>query len=436
MKTWKDVNYKFLLNERKQNRIIGLTFPACNKNLGLEPSILTVLPQDKTCEYSLENIDFNDDDVHLYACSVYIAGMEEFKQWAMKHDKNKIVVGGYHPTMFPDDFVNYANKIVVGCCDSGGFWLTLAQNGQIVNGISIYDVIPRYDLYDINFNQQIIPDKKVSDVCTSINTSMGCPMRCDFCCSPIMCPKLVSKPFKLIKKEVEYIDNGSYSINIPKYIFIRDENFPMQKDWKERLKLINKIGAKIYLFSSANFITQEVARYMKDNGVYMICLGLENINTEYKKNANIDNAVKYLKEVGIYTYLSFIVNPLEIIGKEEGESFYGRLMERLFELKPEMITGNFLMPFKGTALWDKYYAFVDESDYKDYDSKSAFLIKNKVVRKKMEFFMFYYQWIYYNSEIYNKEVRKFACGDTLHERFLELYCKFKPQYERMWNVRA
>ena len=40
-------------------------------------------------------------------------------------------------------------------------------------------------------------------------------------------------------------------------------------------------------------------------------------------------------------------------------------------------------------------AFVDESDYKDYDSKSAFLIKNKVVRKKMEFFMFYYQWLYY-----------------------------------------
>jgi len=430
MKTWKNVEFNFVMGERKKNRIIGLTFPPSNKNLGLEPSILSVLPKGNNVEYSYENIDFNDTDVQLYACSVYISGMDEFKEWADKHNKDKIVVGGYHPTMFPEDFINYANKIVIGCCDSGGFWETIHQTGKIVNGICKYDTIPRYDLYDMNFNQQVIPDKNTSDLCTSINTSMGCPMRCDFCCSPIMCPQLVSKPIELVQKEVDYLDTFN-----PKYIFIRDENFPMQKDWKERLKLINKIGAKIYLFSSANFITQEVAKYMKENGVYMICLGLENINTEYKKNVNIDNAVKYLKDVGIYVYLSFIVNPLEIIGKEEGEAFYSRLMDRFFELKPEMVTGNFLMPFKGTGLWDKYYAYVDEDDYKYYDSKSAFLIKNKVVRSKMEFFMFYYQWLYYNSSVYN-EMRKFAINDTLHLRFVELYDKFKPQYERMWNVRA
>ena len=219
----------------------------------------------------------------------------------------------------------------------------------------------------------------------------------------------------------------------------------MQKDWKERLLLIERTGAKIYLFASANFITRDTAKFMSEHGVYMICLGLENINTEYQKNKNLDEAVGYLKEFGIYTYLSFIVNPLEIIGQDEGKIFYGKLMNRFYELKPEMVTGNFLMPFKGTKLWDEYYAFVDESDYKDYDSKSAFLIKNKVVREKMEFFMFYYQWLYYTSDVYNKmrfphslnEYPMFENGcDTLSIRFKELYEQFRPKYEHLWNKRA
>ena len=443
-KTWKNVEFENVFVNRKKDRIIGLTFPASNKNLGLEPSILSVLPPDKECEYSMENIDFNDDDVQYYVCSVYIAGMDEFKVWAAKHDRNKIIVGGYHPTMFPEDFKNYAHKIVIGPCDSGGFWETVSpqtewdrqMNGpnrnkqQIVNGICEHTEVPRYDLFDITFNQQIIPDKKQDDICTSINTSIGCPMKCDFCCSPIMCPKLVSKPIELVERETALL--GSHK---PKWLFIRDENFPMQKDWKERLKLIEKTGAKIYLFSSANYVTEESSKFMAEHNVYMICLGLENINTEYKKNKNLDKAVGYLKKYGIYTYLSFIVNPLEIIGQDEGKEYYNRLMKRFFELKPEMVTGNFLMPFRGTALWDQYYAYVSESDYKDYDSKSAFLVKNDVLRKKMEFYLFYYQWMYYTSDEY-RLIRNFTCNDTLHARFEELCKEFRVKYERLWNVRA
>jgi hypothetical protein len=70
--------------ELKTNRIIGLTFPKCQESLGLEPSVLYVLPDGDNVEYSLENRDFNDDTVEFYLCSVYISGMSEFKQWASR----------------------------------------------------------------------------------------------------------------------------------------------------------------------------------------------------------------------------------------------------------------------------------------------------------------------------------------------------------------
>jgi hypothetical protein len=86
-------------------------------------------------------------------------------------------------------------------------------------------------------------------------------------------------------------------------------------------------------------------------------------------------------------------------------------------------------------------SFENPDNYKDYDSKSAFLIKNPVLRKKMEFFMYYYQAKYYRSSFYKENVRTFCKEnadeqDTLCERFMELDSKFIPMFEELWNKRA
>lgn len=401
-------------------KIIGMTFPKQDKNLGLEPSLLTVLPEGDNVFYSMDNIDFNDEEVEYYACSVYITGMNEFKKWASRHDKNKIIVGGYEPTINPNEFVPFAKKVMIGPCDDWN--ASIAQEGTIIKGITTYKKIPRYDLYDVKNNQQIIPNKKVDDICTSINTSQGCPFNCDFCCSPLMCDKLISKPLELIKEEVDYLKKLN-----PKFVFIRDENFPLQKDWKQRLSLIKDMGAKIYLFASANLLSVETVKFMKENNVYMVCLGLEDITTEYAKNKKLNEVCELLHNNGIMVYLSFIVNPLKVQTEEQSFDFYSKLMKRFYELKPEMVCGNFLMPFRGTKIWDEYKHLISEDDYDLYNSKSAFLEKNMENRKRMEYEMFYYQWCYYTSEFYNKYVRKFEVYDTLYNRFMELKKEFEDK---------
>jgi hypothetical protein len=213
----------------------------------------------------------------------------------------------------------------------------------------------------------------------------------------------------------------------------------MQSDWRERLAVIHTAlpETRLYLFASANTITtQEKADYMAQNGVYMVCLGLEDPTKEYAKNRTLDTVASFLKEAGIYIYLSFIVDPLAIVGRAEGEAFYQKLNQRFIELGPEMVCGNFLMPFRGTKLWDKYYQYVGPEDYKYYNSKEPFLVRNPVLREKMSFFMFWYQWQYYNSEYYDISVRKFDTGDTLNLRFMELYNEFMPRYDRVWDARA
>jgi radical SAM superfamily enzyme YgiQ (UPF0313 family) len=473
-------------------KIIGLSFPENNTNLGLEPSILNVLPQGNNVEYHSKNKKFDDSEVDKYLCSVYISGMDEFKKWAMQHDTKKIVVGGYHPTMFPEEFLNFAEKIVMGPCDdlestlsqtnilfekshydtklvgnarfvSGRILRTIQSekgivrvHGEIPNkgfsekksglaeiitdriipGILSFKNVPRYDLYDIRNNQQVIPDKKLNDLATSINTSFGCPYKCDFCCTPVMFgPGLISKPIDHVKKEVDLIktvldktDDGTKE----RFLFIRDENFTLQKDYRERLEVIAQTGTKIYLFASANTLREEVVNALADNNVYMVCLGLEDPTKEYAKNKKLDEAVRLLKNKGIYTYLSFIVDPTHLVGRgengitgaEKGKDFYKLLQKRFEELKPEMVCGNFLMPFPGTPLWDDYYWMVNEKDFQHYDSKTPFLVKNNLVATKMKYFMFDVQWKYYTSDLYNNHIRKFDVGDQLYNRFVELKKEF------------
>lgn len=403
-------------------KILAMTFPKQDISLGLEPSVLTVVPDGDNVEYILDyhQDKYKDEEVEYYLCSIYITGMMEFIEWSKSHTKDKIVVGGYEPTINPNDFLDYADKVIVGPCDA--FWKTIAQDGRIVKGITSNKRIPRYDLYDIRLNQQIIPDKQKDDIVTSINTSQGCPFKCDFCCSPLMCDHIMMKPIELVKEEVNYLKTYN-----PKWLFIRDENFPLQCDWKEKLALIKETGAKIYLFASSNLCSEENVKYMKENNVYMVCLGLEDITVEYGKNKKLDETCNLLHKYGIYVYLSFIVDPLKVNTDDKSHDFYSKLLNRFNDLKPEMVCGNFLMPFRGTQIWDKYKHLVTKADFKYYNSKSAFLEKDSNRRLKDEFDMFYYQWKYFTSDLYNKQVRKFEVNDTLYLRFLELRDEFKQK---------
>ena len=119
-----------------------------------------------------------------------------------------------------------------------------------------------------------------------------------------------------------------------------------------------------------------------------------------------------------------IVNPIKVHTKHDSEVFYEKLLTRFRELKTEMVCGNFLMPFRGTKLWDEYKDLITEEDFKYYDSKSAFIEKDKTRRLEEEYDMFYYQYLYYHSDFYQKNIRTFDIGDTLSLKFKELERKF------------
>ena len=373
--------------------------------------MLTVLPQGGNVEYSHENKIFDGKDIDYYLCSVYVNGVDLFKEWAKKHEFSKIVVGGYEATITPQDFIQYAHKIVKGPCDD--FFETVKQDGQIVKGIVNFKEMPRYDLHDPKNNKKSIPELMPGELLVTINTSQGCPHACDFCQTPLMFGRnILSKPLGLVRKEVEHLKTQN-----PDYLFIRDENFTALNDFKERLSIIGETGAKIWLFSSANTLNEEKIKCLKENGVYMVLMGLEDITQSYSKNKNIDKVSGLLHENGIYPALTYIVDPLSLDTDGKISDYFGKLSQRFKDLKPALLYGYFLLPLRGTPMYEKYRHLILDSDFKNYDFSSAFLVRDPVQKEKLERAMIQCKSDYYTSDFYRENVREFECGDQLHLTF-------------------
>ena len=100
-------------------------------------------------------------------------------------------------------------------------------------------------------------------------------------------------------------------------------------DWKERLAILKEIGAKIFLYASANTLDEEKIKYMKENGVYNVFMGLEDISKSYPKNAEMDTFCELLHKHGIHKMLSFIVGPLTLDTDEQITEYFTKLAKRL-----------------------------------------------------------------------------------------------------------
>jgi len=410
-------------------RVVGFTFPQSVAYARYDPAVLYVLPNGDNVEYCMDNQNFDENDIDYAVCSVYVQGRAEFKEFVKKHPNLKIVAGGWEVVADPKFFEPLAWKAVSGVCTD--FYKTIKQEGKFVKGIIDLNHIPRWDLYDPHNNYRPYPGIMPGDLQGSISTSFGCPFNCKFCSSHGMSPKMISRPLNVVEKMAEdYLKRYDFDT-----LFVMDENLLALKDRKERIEIIHsKTNAKIYIFASANYINEETVKMLKDNGVYMVFLGMEDVSKNYVKNKNLDEACALLHEHGIYTMLSCMVDPLEANTDKERKEYLGKFMERFIELKAEMVSMNFTLILKGTDLWKEWDHAkhpIYEFDFAKYDTEHAYIQRNFVKRLKIERDVAKLQWDYFNSEEYQK-IRNFYTGDLLQQKIEGLgrkYC-FKKQIEK------
>jgi len=177
----------------------------------------------------------------------------------------KVVMGGIHPTILPNEALRHADAVVVG--EAEGVWprvVSDAASGQLQR---LYRAAKKTDLTGLPTpRRDLFPKTKhsrFSPIHIGIEASRGCPHDCEFCCNAqTMGQQYRVRPVHEVIAEIESLDS-------PHFFFVDDalglnreigkklftEMIPLQRVWMgqgtvslaedvELLKLMRRSGGR------------------------------------------------------------------------------------------------------------------------------------------------------------------------------------------------
>ncbi|MFH1093346.1 MAG: radical SAM protein [Candidatus Omnitrophota bacterium] len=287
----------------------------------------------------------------------------------------KVVVGGLHPTLLPEETINndcfdflvfgegeYSFLDLTRAILEGKMDLTQIRgivhkvNGKIVRNaprelVTDLDELPHPVNYLIINKEKMLPDDF-----SRIFASRGCPYNCIFCASNAIWSKKVRyrSPENVIN-EIERI-NTSYN---PAYFHFEDDSFSLNISYVKQictLLLSKNIRINWGCETRVDLLTDDLLKIMKKAGCSKILLGAESGSEltlkKIKKNITLDQirrAVKICKKNRMETAIFFMIG-----FPWEGEDEIKQTVDFMKELDPQFAVYSISTPYPATELYEMY----------------------------------------------------------------------------------
>lgn len=322
-----------------------LTFPILAALTPCEYSIDLLLVDEKT----IDRIDF-DADYDLIGITVITQNAflaykiaDEFRRRG-----KKVILGGRHPSVLPDEAVNHSDSVVIG--EAEGTWPKLLKDFKKNKLKKIY-----FQDNILSANRIPMPKNDIYQKGTNIaiQASRGCINRCEFCSmSNIKFRKNYRK--KPIKKVIEEIKN------IPNRTFVfHDNSLTNDPDYtKELFKAMTGLNKRFCLQGNQNVLNkdEELLKLSREAGCIDWFVGFESISEgALKEMGKKSNSVKeYISTIKKIHNYGMTVRAGFIFGSDHDKiDIFERTDEfvRISELDvPQSII---ITPFPGTPLFDR-----------------------------------------------------------------------------------
>ena len=313
----------FASSRKGKNMKITFILPAIGKKKGqtylkswlMEPLTIAVLntmiPKSYEREFfddRIENINYDTPtDAVFITVETYTAKRAYFIAEQFRARGKKVIMGGYHVTLCPEEAVCHADAVIVGNADR----ILPAVLSDLENGAlqSRYEggAAIAYKMPDRSIYQSKI--KKYLPV-SLVETGRGCYHNCEFCSIAGYYHSCY------IHREVADIIAEIKSCKHKVFFFVDDSIFSDKAFAKElftELKKLHIIWTTQITLDIAR--DDETLRLMKESGCEMVLIGFESIQSENLKQMNKgwterlgerDQLIQKIHDVGISIYASFV----------------------------------------------------------------------------------------------------------------------------------
>lgn len=271
----------------------------------------TMIPENYEREFfddRIETIDYETDtDVVFLTVETYTAKRAYYIASRFREQGKRVILGGYHVTLCPEEVEKYADAVIVGNADRIlGTVLQDLENGTLQKryegGAYIGYKMPDRRIY-LDKMKKYLP-------VSLVETGRGCYHNCEFCS--------IAGYYKqhYIHRDVSDIIAEIKSCRHKIFFFVDDSIFSDKRFAKElftELKKLNIIWTTQITLDIAR--DEEMLRLMKESGCEMVLIGFESIESDNLKQMNKgwterlgerDHLIETIHEMGISIYASFV----------------------------------------------------------------------------------------------------------------------------------
>lgn len=285
------------------------------------------------------------------------------------HSNARLIVGGYHPSILPEDFKAFADNVVAGEGEYAVECLVdevMSNDFIVYNGETNLDVLgkPARHLLDMdNYNMQMDGMRTATML-----TSRGCPNNCVFCGN--MNHKVRYHQLEDIADELGEIKEFGYDA-----VYILDDVFTINKERVNKIgKMMKDRNLKFRATTRANYINDDVVDSLAKNGAHMVSLGIESGNDKILKGIGknqtkqqINRAVASLSLRDIKVKGFFILGlPGETLDSAYETIVYAEHLRGLGLTSADFYP---MIPYPGTKIWKRpqdYGIRILNRDYSNY----------------------------------------------------------------------
>jgi bacteriochlorophyll C12 methyltransferase len=287
----------------------------------------------------------------------------------------KVVLGGVHPTMLPDEAGQHADSVIFGEIES--IYDQLAQDIYQGTMQPLYKPDGSWkqmtEMNRPNFDlARRSPNAKNYSFRTPLLATKGCPVGCNFCCTP----RIYGKSFRMrdsdrVIEEMKYHQNKAGKEDI--HISFMDDNISFRPAFAEELfNAMVGLGVKWNANISMNFLEKSsFAELAKASGCEMLNVGFESVSPDtikyVHKGSNrvgrYDEVVKNVHDQGISIQGYFIFG-FDTDTTASFQHTYDFIMKNRIEFPVFTIA----TPFPGTPWYEEMKPRIEQHNWDKYDT--------------------------------------------------------------------